>query len=501
MDGATVIKNWLQNNEKVVTAQLSDAGRTAKQMIQSFGFDEVSNLANKDVIELLDKMSGKNKEKLLKSLDSERFKKQVNEITKKQVSKEIIQLLGFKGISNLANKDVIELLTKISEKYPKRLYLLEFMKKTDKEINEIESTKTNEDDFPYSPAAQKIVDVQKTVQSLGFERICNLASEDIIDLLNKISEKTLNKSDFETFENEVNQKIILTPKQQKHLPEILLKKKVIELGMEVKCDKCNKRSWYSLKRLNFSLACDFCLSPYQFPVIDPILEKNKSSKWSYRVVGPFALLGYAQGGYAVALSIHFFTDVIGRYNARMGLGAPPSRFFVGKHFLDDKITWSTGQEIKIISDEKPKEADFILWSQRPEDSRKTNPTDIIFGEAKSFSRFSKKDIDKMQKFAEIFPDSLLVFATMREADQISNEEKKNIKKLIEWRRKYRNERNKNQESVIILTGTELFTKDSLLKSWFEKGGKHKELALNMGIGIGRDITLKSIAYCTQSLYL
>lgn len=499
IDGATVIKHWLQSNREIETTKLSDAGRTAQQIIQSLGFDGVSDLANEDVIELLYKMSGKNKEKLLKSLDFEEFKKQTDKITQKQASQQIIQSLGSGGVLSLANKDVIELLTKILEEHPKRLHFIEFMKKTDKKINEIESTKTDKDDFLYSPAAQKISDVQKTVQSLGFERICNLASEGIINLLKKISKKPSDKSDFKTFENEVNQKIILTPKQQKHLPEILLKKKVIELGMEIKCDKCNKRSWYSLKRLNYSLVCDFCLKKYQFPVIDPILEKNKSSKWSYRVVGPFALPDYAQGGYAVALSIRFFTDVIGRYNARRGLGAPPSRFFTGKHFLDDQVTWSTSQELTLITGEK-REIDFILWSQRSENSKKINPTDIIFGEVKSFSSFSKEDISKMKKLAEIFPDSFLVFATMREADEISSGEKKNIKELIEWR-KNKFEKNELQTSVIILTGTELFTKDSLLKSWFKKGGKHEKLAVKVGSGVGKPITLRNLAYWTQYLYL
>ena len=289
--------------------------------------------------------------------------------------------------------------------------------------------------------------------------------------------------------------IFLTPQQQKHLPEILLKKNVIELGMEIKCDKCNKYSWYSLKRLNNLLVCDFCLKSYQFPAIDPILEKNKNSKWSYRVIGPFALPDYAQGGYAVALSIYFFTDVIGRYNKRMGLMAQDSRFSTGKHFLDDKVTWSTCQEMTLATGDK-KEVDFIIWNQRSKDSRKTNPTDIIFGEAKSFSRFSKDDISKMKEFSEIFPNSFLVFATIRETDKIEIGEKKNIKKLIEWKRE-----NKFQASVIILTETELFTKDSLLKSWFKKGGKHKNLAMKIGEGVGKPITLKNLAEWTQNLYL
>ena len=169
-----------------------------------------------------------------------------------------------------------------------------------------------------------------------------------------------------------------------------------------------------------------------------------------------ALLPYLtilRGGYAVALSIRFFTDIIGRYNKRFGLTAPPSRFFSGKHFLDDKVTWSSGQELEMKSGKKT-ESDFILWSQRPKSSNTNNPTDIVFGEAKSFGRdtFKQEEIDKMKYLAEIFPRAILVFSTMREADEISKEEMASIKKLAKWGR------TNKTTPVIILTGTELFTK-------------------------------------------
>ena len=451
------------------------------------GFNGIPNLANQEVIELLNKISGKDR----KSLNFEEFKKQINKINQKQVSQKVIQSLSSNDISNLANQEVIELLNKISEKPSKSSYLKhfeEFRTKVIKENNEIENKLISEEDF-LDLTESKEMQILKTIQSLDYERTYNLSSEDIINFLKEIKEKTLNESDLKEFKSKVNQQIILTPEQQKHLPEILLKKKVIELGMEIKCDKCNKWSWYSLKRLNHSLVCDFCLKIYQFPFIDPILEKDKISEWSYRVVGPFALSRYAQGGYAVALSIHFFTEVIGRHNKRMGLISPFSELFTEKHSLDDKVTWSTGQEMTLTTGDE-KEIDFIIWSQRLKDNRKNNPTEIIFGEAKSFSRFSKDDISKMQEFSKIFPDSFLVFATMRDADKLESGEKKNIKKLIE-----------SHSSVIILTGTELFTKDSLLKSWFKKGGIHKKLAVKVGDGVGKPITLKNLAQWTQQLYL
>ena len=222
-------------------------------------------------------------------------------------------------MNKLANKYVIELLDKISkDKLPKKAHLIEFKEKTDKKINEIiNKNKTENHIFNYPPEAEKILGSQRVVQSLGLEKMYYLANRNTIEFLKQKSNIQLDKSGLKKIKEIFEEEISLTPRHQKNLPEKLLKKKVIELGMEIKCDKCNKRSWYSLKRLDYSLVCDFCFKSYKFPMIGPILEKNKYSRWSYRVIGPFALLDYAQGGYAVALSIRFFTNIIGRHEARV----------------------------------------------------------------------------------------------------------------------------------------------------------------------------------------
>ena len=96
----------------------------------------------------------------------------------------------------------------------------------------------------------------------------------------------------------------------------LVKRKVVELGLEFKCSKCSKWSWYSVNQLDYSLICNFCFKQFDFPIIDPTDKKH--SKWAYRVVGPFALPKYADGGYAAALAIRFFADVIGGFDASRG---------------------------------------------------------------------------------------------------------------------------------------------------------------------------------------
>ena len=101
------------------------------------------------------------------------------------------------------------------------------------------------------------------------------------------------------------------------------------------------------------------------------------------------------------------------------------------------------------------------------------PTETVFGEAKSFSRFEQKHVDNMKLLAKKFPGSILVFATMREGTEFSRKEINRIKKLAEWGREYDKERRQTQAPVIVLTGTELFATDSLKVSWEKKGGSTK----------------------------
>ena len=232
----------------------------------------------------------------------------------------------------------------------------------------------------------------------------------------------------------------------------------------------------------------------------PILGENKNLRWSYRVVGPFALLDYAQGGYAVALSIRFFTDIIGRYKAKTNPICPYSEKLPKKSIWDDKITWSPGQEL-ILTSNNTIEIDFIVWIQRwnPQNKKHSN-LDIIFGEAKSHGRFKKEDVDKMQTIAELFPGSLLVFSTFRKADQISQSEKTRIKKLANWGRELHSETGQSRALVIILTATELFIKSSLSQAWMEQDGVHRKWSARIDYG-DLNITPRNVAYLTQHLYL
>ena len=318
---------------------------------------------------------------------------------------------------------------------------------------------------------------QQIIQTLDFDGRRLLADKNIVKLLNTMSRKMIKSMHFKQFENEVGNAVTNNRLRPRYITfKTLVRNKVVELGMEIKCGKCNSWNWYSLQRLDYSLVCDLCLKSFKFPVVNP--TNSKHSRWAYRIIGPFALPNYAEGGYAVALSIRFFTDIIGK------------SYHIG-------VTWSPGQELELPTNQKM-EIDFTLWVQRLWDGAHY-PTDIVFGEAKSFSSFQMEDINKMKQLAEIFPGAILVFATMREADNLSEEEIKVIRELAEWGREYNREEECTQAPVVILTGTELFAKEHLVyKVWKEKK-EHEQIFKSF-----KRFNLHNLRYLanyTQQIYL
>ena len=320
---------------------------------------------------------------------------------------------------------------------------------------------------------------QQLIQTLGgIFGVRSLAHKGVIELLNEMSRKPVTRSaHFKEFQNKINNAVASDIWRHRNF-ETLVESKAVELGLELKCSKCGSWSWYSVKQLDYSLACDLCLKQFDFPIARP--SDSKLSKWAYRVIGPFALPDYARGGYAAALSIRFFADVIGQ-------------------MYRSEVTWSSGQELTLASGKKS-EADFILWNQRKQMFGTDLVTEIVFGETKSFGKeaFKNDDINKMKILAESFPGSIIVFATLKEAEDLSPEEIERIRKLAQWGREYDKERKQSRAPVIMLTGTELFTAHYLDSSWKEKGGKHKELIEPAWV---RTDNLRTLADLTQQLYL
>ena len=320
---------------------------------------------------------------------------------------------------------------------------------------------------------------QQVIQTLGgFWGVSSVAHKGIINLLEGMARKPITRS---AHQHEFENKVSLVVKDgiwRSKVLETLVERKAVELGYELKCSKCGSWSWYALNQLNATMNCDLCLQQFSFPLIKP--SDSKHAKWAYRVVGPFALPDYARGGYAAALAIRFFASVIGRMDRA-------------------ETTWSPGQELTLPSGDKV-EADFLLWYQRKHMFGTDHPTQIIFGEAKSFGKnaFKEEDVGRMKLLAQQFPGATLVFATLKEADELSKDEIKRLSKLAEWGREYDKEKRQTRAPVIALTGTELFTPHYLDQVWKEKGGKHEQLIEHASVQLDN---LKTLADFTQQLYL
>ena len=226
------------------------------------------------------------------------------------------------------------------------------------------------------------------------------------------------------------------------------------------------------------MRCSLCLQEFGFPVLDPSLSDH--SRWAYRLVGPFVLPDYASGGYGAALSIRFFSEVIGRHDHA-------------------GVTWSAGQLLK-LSSAKSVEADFVLWYQRKQMFGCDYPTDLVFGEAKSFGRdtFKVDDVDRMKLLAEAFPGSVIVFSTMKQASDLAREEINRISRFASWGRERMSDRRGSRAPVLLLTGNELFAGFSLQEAWAKVGGQHAALAK---AGRFRSDNLRVLADLTQQLYL
>lgn len=319
---------------------------------------------------------------------------------------------------------------------------------------------------------------QQIVQTLGgLGRIGAIANREIVKLFDGLSRKPINKTmQHDNFRNCV-QNAGKGSVWNRNAFQILVDKNAVEIGLEVCCTKCGNWSWYALQFLANELACQLCLKAYAFPATDP--GGGKSTRWAYRVVGPFAQPNYAQGGYAAALSMRFFSNVLG-----------PQR---------GKVAWAAGQELTMPDGSKA-EADFILWYRREKMFGARFQTQTIFGEAKSFGRdtFTTDDVARMKALAEEFPGSVLVFSTMRAPGELSQEEVYRLASLAQWGRHRERGRDQSRAPVIVLTGTELFAEYSLSHEWKALGGRHAELISPAYVRIEN---LHILADLTQQLYL
>ena len=322
---------------------------------------------------------------------------------------------------------------------------------------------------------------EQIVQTLGgFGRVGDLAKIGIVETLDKMSRRPITHSaHHQKFRNQIKTAVEGDIWRTRSFAT-LVDRTAVELGLEVRCEKCSSWSWFALNKLGYQLQCSLCLQSTAFPCAEP--GNPEKARWAYRVVGPFALPDYARGGYAAALSLRCLAAVVG-----------------GRDLA--QMTWCAGRELALNGGQKV-EADFIVWYQRRGITRddQSSVTDIVFGEAKSFGRdsFRTKDATNLKAIAQRFPGSVLVFATMRLPDDMSTDEIRAIRRLALWGREPIERERRTRAPVVVLTGNELFSGFSLEETWRKLGGRYEALS---GAAWLRTDNLRVLADVTQQLYL
>ena len=244
---------------------------------------------------------------------------------------------------------------------------------------------------------------------------------------------------------------ILKNSDQKRMPWITLQRfldaLVLRSGLQIKCPNCAKLNWYDVKALNYELICHRCLKDFKFPQDAAHLN---GLRWLYRAIGPFAVPGFAGGGYCVALTLRFFAHALS---------------------IGNSLTWTTGLDLKFNG--RPSEIDFAFWYKRQEYFGNYGDPPLMIGEAKSFAEKAivKADIDRIKDLAEALPGAFLVFAVLKE--HLTSWEISLLRSLANWGRRRRID-GRPRNPLIVLTGTELFTSYRLSNEW-EPNSKAKKL--------------------------
>lgn len=242
----------------------------------------------------------------------------------------------------------------------------------------------------------------------------------------------------------------------------LLENEIFQLGVELKCPVCTQRSWYSLNAVDSKVMCSGCLSDYKVQSLD-LLDK----KWAYKSFGTFGLPKQAYGAFGVLLTLQFLVK-------------------------DNHERSTTLLSFTAKKDGKEIETDLCLVTEKEygDDSSQ----ELLFSECKTYNKFEKKDVERMQELANEFPGAALVFSTLR--SELTTTEKRMLKPLVNKGRRYW-KAEKTYNPVIILTGNELFSSHGIPHCWENKDGKAGEIAKSNFY----PRNMSDIADATQQIYL
>ncbi len=295
-----------------------------------------------------------------------------------------------------------------------------------------------------------------------------LRNEKLLGLLEHMNGGRVKQDSMPLEENEIGQERDLSVGEVKNrlagsarrgdLYEYLLSKGIFKLGLRVQCPYCLRRSWLGLHNVRDSFACPRCLNSC------PAVGNIDSATWSYKTSGPFSVPNYAEGGYAVLLTLDMFDD----YKMSTMRITPVVSF---------KAQTANKQDL---------EADFaMLWQETLFGETKSG---TMLGECKTYGRFEKKDFDRMRHLGHSFPGAVLVFSTLRKS--LTATEISGIARIAKLGRKYW-KADHPINPVLVLTGTELLNWQGPPYCWEESVQKKFDRAHG----------LIELCNATQQMYL
>ena len=360
-----------------------------------------------------------------------------------KIAKQMLQQLdGIHGTWILAQKGIIQLLGEMSS-------YTNILKKIPEELTKLQATLQQNGIQSSADEIEGFVKHLKEIEpQLAGDKRPMLATT-FLTRLSEIAGKALEKKKGESSEVRKQRVASLATDFRKKL----IDSNALQLGLEVQCTVCNKRSWYSLKIADYELRCPECHAHFSFP------QNIEDIEWEYSTLGAFSSSNQADGAYTVLLTLRFFSLLL------EGATTPLMSFEVQKD----------GTNLF--------EVDLGLFYQKSKFSE--SETKIVLSECKTFNEFAQSDIDKMEKVGNAFPGSTLVFAKLTET--LTDEEKEILTPFVEasWKR---SENSQPFNPVMILTGKELFL-DLLWESHLAKV-RFKDLldicSLTQRVHLGRD---------------
>lgn len=216
-----------------------------------------------------------------------------------------------------------------------------------------------------------------------------------------IKDEVENKHNSKNWINELYEDIVLSYQQQPPLtPDIvldcLISKKLISPGLKLKCKECSKKRWYKLGSFTDTFKCVYCNMIQNVPRIE-------KQEWFYKTEGMLSIADEGQGSLPVILALW-------RLNH--------SSYFGNGKFI-------TSHDIKGINNDFKSEIDFVYYTL----GNNTPPMELVLGEARNYTEFKSKDINKSLTIAKKFLNKpFLAYVTLK--DSFSNKEKEHLKKIM-----------------------------------------------------------------------